>query len=61
MTEDDLPTEMAEILDGMYLKVYKLRDLKDLAEYITIYLIERGYDLTFEPDGSITAVKTEYL
>lgn len=61
MAEDDLPKEMDEIIDGMHRGVYKLQDLKDLAQSIIEHLTEEGYELTLEYDGSITAVKTEYL
>lgn len=61
MTDDDLPDDMMEIIAGMHQHVYKLQDLKDLAQSITEHLMERGYELTLEYDGSIVAVKTEYL
>ena len=61
MTDENLPVDMLEIIAGMHRQVYKLQDLKGLAQSITEHLIEKGYELTLEYDGSIIAVKTEYL
>lgn len=59
---DELPNEMLEVIGLVHKDTYSLRDVKDMAEVLTMYLVDKGFEVyEVMPDGSFTATKTEVL